>query len=637
MLGCGDQGKTLTLHLGAHTLPDRPPTVNALDDSGSSAARLELAPLGDFSVRSKLSPPLRGPSSTELELPQATRALDAAVVDDLGKPFFGYVERQASPDLSLLLWPRAEACALDAGPGSLALRSDGAALGYSPEARVLLIAGGGVPNAAAESVALRTFDSGTGEYKLLSAAAPGEEPSALSEPRAFASVTPFADKLLIAGGENPLRGENAALAPASGTAEIFDPRSGRIEPGRITLSVERSRHTAIALGTGDTLLVGGRGPRGTALNALEMVSPRTRSASLASLPSLDAARLFPVVLRLDDQRLFIAGGTSTDGTPLSALEWLSADARTHLLTLLPENLPARYDRAFAALPGGGVLAVGGCALSEVHCESACRMGCPPIDPDSASAEVRYDAFWIAPDGTASQLEFPIAAPRPVLLGGADGAPLLSTGDPENPTIYRFNPWRARFEPAELVAPLPPRAAAGGESLDAQAFAWLAEDTSGTRLLGARWGTREHFASDEVLLSGSHSERELPFPLVPDRMASEHVRYLADSRILAFDGDSAPAVYVAGADYADAAIDLWVEGHAPRVVLGTLEFGGNSCPWPAGAETTFRVERLGNTVILSSGERRAAPCPGPFGRVRFGLRRGEGDMVVRAIGIERRPN
>jgi hypothetical protein len=637
MLGCGDQGKTLTLHLRAHTLPDRPPIANALDGSGSSAAHLELAPLGDFGATAALSPPLRGANSTELDLPQATRALDAAVIDDLGKPFIGYVERQASPDLSLLLWPRAEACALDAGPGSLALRSEGAALGYSPKTRVLLIAGGGVPSAAAESVALRTFDSGTGEYKLLSAARPGDEPSALSEPRAFASVTPFGDKLLIAGGENPLRGESAALAPASGTAEIFDPGSGRIDARRITLSVERSRHTAIALGSGETLLVGGRGPRGTALNALEVVSPRTQSASLASLPSLDAARLFPVVLRLDDQRLFIAGGTSADGTPLAALEWLSADARTHLLTRLPENLPARHDRAFAALPGGGVLAVGGCAPSEVSCESACRIGCPPIDPDSASAEVRYDAFWIAPDGTATELEFPIEAPRPVLLGGADGAPLLSTGDPTNPTIYRFNPWRARFEPADLVAPLPPRAALGGESLDAQAFAWLAEDASGARLIGARWGTREHFASDDVLLSGSPPERELPFPLVPDRMASEHVRYLADSRILAFDGDSTPAVYVAGADYADVAIDLWVEGHAPRVVLGSLEFGENSCPWPPGAATTFRVERVADKVILSSGERRAAPCPGPAGRVRFGLRRGDDDMVVRGIGIERRPN
>ena len=40
-------------------------------------------------------------------------------------------------------------------------------------------------------------------------------------------------------------------------------------------------------------------------------------------------------------------------------------------------------------------------------------------------------------------------------------------------------------------------------------------------------------------------------------------------------------------------------------------------------------------VLSSGERRSAPCPGPLGRVRLGVRSGEGDMVVRRIGIERR--
>ena len=557
-------------------------------------------------------------------------------MDDDGRSFLGYGERRAQSHLPLLLWPRAEACVLDAGPGSLALGSAGAALGHSPQTGLLLVAGGGVPDSAADSVALRTFDSGTGKYQLLSTAASDEPPAALREPRAFATITAFGNKLLIAGGENPLRGRSSELAPASGTAEVFDPDTGRLDPERIPLSVERSRHAALALVTGETLLVGGRGPRGTALNALEVVSPGTNSASLAALPSLDAGRLFPAVLRLDDGRLLIAGGVGADGTPLAALEWLSADARKHLLTRLPLNLTARYDRAYVALPGGSVLAVGGCAPSEQACESPCRVGCPPLDPNSDSHQIRYDAFWISADGSAAELDFPVSAPRPVLFGGADGTPLLSTGDPEDLQIYRFNPWQARFEPTELVAPLPPRAAAGSVQLDAQSFVWLGSDSSGTRLLGARWGTREHFALDPVLVNGDPPQPEAPLPLVPDRAPGARVRYIPDSRILAFDTDSTTAVFVAGADYADVTLELWVEGHAPVVILGTEEFGSAACPWPFDAQTTFRVARVGNQVFLSSGERRAAPCPGPSGRVRFGVRRGEGDVVVRRIGVERLP-
>jgi hypothetical protein len=514
----------------------------------------------------------------------------------------------------------------------------GAALGYSAEAHLVLIAGGGAPDAAPESVAVRSFDTGTGRFALLSGADSASERVALAEPRAFATITPFGSKLLIAGGENPLRGVSAELAPPSGTAEVFDPRSGRFDEERISLTLERSRHAAFTLSTGETLLVGGRGPRGSALNTLEIVSPATGKASPAGLTSLMVQRLFAVVLRLDDERLFIAGGSAADGRPLPALEWLSPDARRHLGALAPGNFSARHDRAFAALPGGGVLAVGGCEPSEVACGGDCRAGCPPLDPSSSTAAIRYDAFWIAPDGAITELEFPLAAPRPVLMGGPDGAPLLATGNSSDPSFYRFNPWQGRFEPAELDAPVPPRAGAAAVSLDAQAFVWLGEEPQGVRLFGARWGTRDHFAIDPVLVSGPALDgHDSPLPLVPDRPLAGRVRYVASSKILAFDGDSTAVVYVAGADYADLDVDLWVEGHAPRIVLGNLEFGSSSCPWPSGADVTYRLERRADNVVLSSGQRRSAPCHGPPGRVRLGVQRGEGEMVVRRIAIERRPN
>lgn len=215
-------------------------------------------------------------------------------------------------------------------------------------------------------------------------------------------------------------------------------------------------------------------------------------------------------------------------------------------------------------------------------------------------------------------------------------PLLATGNRSDPTVYRFNPWLGRFEPANVSFPVPPQAGAAGTSLDAQAFVWLAESTEGVRLFGARWGTRDHFAIDPTLVSGpADTSTEPPLPLAPDRAVDGRVHYVADSKILAFDADSTATIYVANANYADFTVDLWVEGHAPRLVLGNTEFGSETCPWPPGADVTYRLERSGDRVTLSSGARSAAPCPAPPGRVRFGVRRGEGEMVVRRIAIERR--
>jgi hypothetical protein len=627
------------LHLSAHTLSEQAPLALATSPSGDSEALLELMPLGDFEATpaALTSPPLRPQEPGELPLPQGTRALAAHIEDDVGARFLGYVERHSSPELALLLWPEARACRLDTEPASRELAQQGAAIGYSPEAQLVLVAGGGAPDFAPDSVAVRSFDAGTGKFTFLSAAESPSERVALAEPRAFATITPFGPRLLIAGGENPLRGESAALAPPSGTAEIFDPASGRFDGVRIPLTLERSRHAAVTLSTGETLLVGGRGPRGTALNTLEVVSPRTGSASIAGLASLMVPRLFAAVLPLDDQRLFIGGGTGADGTPLAALEWLSADARTRLKTVVPGNFSRRHERAFAALPGGGVLAVGGCEDSEVACDSDCLTGCPPVDPSSSTGAVRYDAFWIAPDGEVTELEFPFAAPRPVLMGGDDGMPLLATGSSSDPTLYRFNPWQSRFEPASVTMPVPPRAGAASTSLDAQAFVWLAPTDDGVRLFGARWGTRDHFAIDPPMVSGPSIDfMPPPLPLVPDRPPGDGARYIADSKIVAFAADSTVTAYIAAADYADFAVDLWVEGQAPRLVLGDAELGSESCPWPPGADVTYRLERSGETVVLSSGERRSAPCVGPKGRVRFGVRGGDGEMVVRRISVERRP-
>src|SRR5690606_5314369 len=321
--------------------------------------------------------------------PDRTLAFEARA--ELGSSrFHGYAERTASPDVPILLWPEGAACRVP-GVDDYPAPGGGQAIGFDPESRHALVVGGGNADVPSASVAALTSHTGTGAVRS------DESPQAnLREPRAHATVTPFGATLLVAGGENPLHGEEGARAEPRDTAERFDPGARRFV-GSIPLVEPRSRHAAVVLASGETLLVGGRGALGDALRVLELVSPDSERGSIAGLPALRAPRLSPSAFVLDDGRLFVGGGTSADGAPLAALEWLSGDARQHLAFELAPVIPPRHERAFAPLPGGGVLAVGGCEERPPRddedaetCTALCNRGCPP--------EAGYDAYWIAPDG-----------------------------------------------------------------------------------------------------------------------------------------------------------------------------------------------------------------------------------------------
>jgi hypothetical protein len=628
--GCGNQPKEHTFGLTTHAI------AGCRVELSTQLSSLDLTPLGDFSrpVRSTDGLSLLDP--TPLEFPSGTQALEAKAFGP-GGVFVGYAERAARSSLDLLLWPEQTVCRLDNDPLSAPSLGGGQAIGYGAEAGIVLVVGGNSPSLPAGSVAASTFDVGRGDVSAVATAAGGEPGSALAEPRAFATVTPLGGQLLVAGGEDPLNADGNGLAPPSKTAELFDPRARRFADTRVELTVARSRHSALSLSNGDTLLVGGRGPSGSALNALEVVDASSRRGSIQGLAALLFPRLFPSALRLDDERVFVGGGTTPLGTPLSALEWLSADATQRLAAVIPPELPPRHDRAFAALPGGGVLAVGGCQPSEDACGGDCRAGCPPRDGISGDEAPEYDAWWIAPDGSLTRLPFALQAPRPLLLGGADGRPLLASGAPGDVTLYRFDPWLERFVALPLEVSAPPRAGVPATALDNGAFVWLSEDESSARLFGARLSTRNHFAIDEKLVGGEGSDEATPpYPLVPDRPVEGRVHFDQNAKTLVFEGDSNATVFVAAADYANVSIDLTVEGDAPRVVLGAFEFGGPECPWPPGASTQFQVERVGERVLLRSGSSSAEACAGPKGRVRLGLRRGEGALGVRHFSVTRRP-
>ena len=81
----------------------------------------------------------------------------------------------------------------------------------------------------------------------------------------------------------------------------------------------------------------------------------TRKARLA--PSkLAFARSAPTVLRLASGEILVAGGVDSSGVPATKLEWFSSDL-SRAITSRTEDLVAGPARTYAALEGGGVLAV----------------------------------------------------------------------------------------------------------------------------------------------------------------------------------------------------------------------------------------------------------------------------------------
>ncbi|HEY3666614.1 MAG TPA: hypothetical protein VGL19_11460, partial [Polyangiaceae bacterium] len=339
----------------------------------------------------------------------------------------------------------------------------------------------------------------------------------------------------------------------------------------------------------------------------------------------------PTALRLADGRLFIGGGTNDQGRPVPELEWRAPDATTRLGAPFDGSttLPARFDRSFVALPGGAVLAVGGCEdrTPEVaeDCSVWCAHGCPPVaDPSTGQ---RYDAFWISPEGSISRLDFPLGAGQPVLLPGSDGRPWLvanRTDDAQRPlarsrALYRFDPWHQRFDPAPSDLGLddalstPSFVATGTD-----AFVWLDQRIDGPTLHGARFATRSIFSSDLELLSQRDAEDpSRPAHLAPDHPAGAALEYDSATGALSFAavaaGTSPACVWLSDAEFADFSAIIGFDTQVlPRLRLGSLILvdpsapdSEGACAMPAIASQTqggsIELARRGTHVSITMGD------------------------------------
>ena len=598
LCGCsGKDDREITVRVQAHSLASCPLP---------GAARLDLTPLGDFPISNRTSESLAiDATGTTLGFPASTLALEAKASADLAlEPFIGYSERFADR-FDFLLWPRDAACDVfepssnDSYPGRLG----GQTLGFSSSSGLVMVAGSDDASSAAIVGAL-TFDIRTGTSYLVDP----RKRDVLSEPRAFATISDFAGKLLVAGGQNPIHDPTVA---ASDTAEVYDPDPAVLgfEPDLLKLVAPRTQHAAVNLESGETALIGGRGVEPTALAFVEVVSPESRNSHL--LEPLNIGRLAPTALRLSDAWIFVGGGDDSDGHPIGALEWRDTDA-----SRLPAPwdggsvLPARYDRAYAALPGGAVLAVGGCedraASAGEDCSAWCDRGCPP-SADRVTQQ-SYDAFWVAHDGSITRLDFPWSAPRPTLVPGSDGRPwLIASGldqagqpTPNRLALYRFDPWQKRFDAVDVDLGLG-RALSPAHLLSTgpDAFVWLDTNANGVVVRGARLGTRSAFTSDVPLVS-LHDGTARPAHLAPDRAPDANVSYGPSPGSLLFSAWSArqaPAcVWITDTEYGDFSAQIQFSSATPP----SLRLGPLAISDPNSTDTSTPCQLPATTATASKG-------------------------------------
>lgn len=570
--------------------------------------------LGDFdptpTTAEALDSTLRG---RVMGFPDETRALVAELIAP-GGAWLGLAEEERPDgDFDVLLWPKDERCELGHAPAYPA-SAGGQALGWSSASGVLLVAG--ELTSTADSARALYFDARRG---VASEVEGGMVPG-----RAFATVTPFGDALIVAGGLDPRTSSSGAPADGRPIASgvVFEPETGRFDRARLVpLSVARARHAAVVLPSGETLLVGGVGEGGVALGSLDAISPRDRAPREVGLATLAEARVAPVALTLDDGRILVAGGTGRDGAPVGRLEFLSADASQ--ASFGSTSVPPRFDRAFVAMPGGGALAVGGCATRG---GTGCR-----------------DAWWITPEGVAERLpDLPVETPHPALVPAANGAPWLVAGPDDARELLRFDPWQAAF----VVPPGRPRAAPAAElpaplALDPGAFVWLARGAEGLALEGLRFDTRGRFAFDVApLFTALPPDGSFPVSqaahVAPDRSP---VRDGAEARFaptsgLTLEGDDATAL-ITDARYLTVELRITLgAGSPPRVLAGERILGGADCPWPEGSEETLELELVPGSATLTRGAKRVT-CSAPAERIALGFRAGPTQKTtLRAVEVRR---
>lgn len=478
-------------------------------------------------------------------------------------------------NVDVLLVPALTSCALpeDEDAGTTPAQNGAELAAISSEE--VLVVGGVDPLGNPSQTLVANLDTGGVE--------PVTQDRDLGTPRISASVTPFGDGALVAGGFDP-RVPGVAL----GTAEVYDPALGGFDQQNpILLSEPRANQGAVVLASGDTLLVGGVGASGTVLGSMEIVDPATDTVRAENVASLTFARSAPTALRLASGEILVAGGVDDSGAPVTTMEIFSSDASCEITTIAEPVTGAA--RAYTALSSGGALMV--------------------VAPGPSAAATFQNAWLLGPDASlesAVPIEGSLTAPK--FFGGAGGAPALWTGD----RWLRWQPWSGSFGALGSLDDTPPQVSNAFTSPDSGFAMWLdTSNPSAPVLTGLRFDTRcEYSTLDGPLLVADTQD------VAPDRLASSSTTAFDPTQGLTL----APgvSVFVTDRTYADVAISVDMPGPLSALVVlrdesgnelvigGTEPAESTACPatvaWCPGptmdAAFTLGVQRSGASVAWS---------------------------------------
>ncbi|MDB4939156.1 MAG: Rhs family protein [Labilithrix sp.] len=550
------------------------------------------------------------------ELPKETRS----VIVDVSHPaqsvdWRGTAEVPPSGPINVLVWPGGETCRLTR---NVEARTE-VALGVF--GRHLMVAGGSVAGQVP-----RTFvgDLTTGVVDSLV--------FGLGTRRSRPTITAFRETpdqdpapALVAGGEDP-----DSQTPLS-TAEIYLPKAGALgdigdfDRVRMDIGDARTKHGAVVLATGETLLVGGIGQFGVPLATMQIIDPTTRRYRTSGVATLSVPRSNPTVLRLASGEIMVAGGFDRSNAPVPTIEWFSPDVSRP--TKRPIDLVPGQERAFVPLEAGGALAVvmpppGTTEFSTVYVISAegTVEAALPIDPATLTA-VR-------------------------LFPGTDGAPALWTGQ----RWMRWQPWFGAFQPipdAPTQGPVGTAIASGDPGLalwldnreERASDHTLVELENQLYVRGYRFATRSRFGTvrNPLLVDGTSG-------LAPDRIAGSpgsSIRFVDGKGLELGPGASA---FVTDVTFSRVTIEL-DGGAVPYIVLRQedgreLEVGGAACAFGQNAATSVRVERSGARVVVYPDGGEGQPCPTELdagARISIGVRGagGTGMSLAHNLRITRR--
>jgi hypothetical protein len=580
---------------------------------------------GDFEPSSD-RPPIASVFLRELgrsmeELPPETRSL-VVDVSQRNVDWRGLVDVPSKGPVNVLLWRTHEACRLTRDVE----RRTGMTLGIAGSQ--FIIAGGrSIDGPAVPHTFVGNLNTGAIERLQFG----------LNTRRLFSTITSFrapsevdAASALIAGGEDPDTGQ------AIDNAEIYVPKIGGaigdFEREHIPLSRGRTRHAALVLPSGETLLIGGADETGGPLPSMELVDPVSRRARTAGVALLANARTNPIAVRLSSGEILVWAGLGDRGRIVQEIEWILPDASDHSPKPSIPLVTGR-ERAIVPLEGGGALAV--------------------IAPDRGGGnQEEFDKFqtvWvISADGfvePANPID-PNTLDTVRLFPGAEGAPVLWTGR----RWLRWSPWFGAFQPI-------PEAPERGPSLgvedgvphsfvtaDPGLALWLEDRREvGMSISGFRFATRSRFDAvpKPLLIRG-------PDQLAPDRLAgvpSSSLRFDNDLGLVLGPGSSA---FLTDVTFANFELSVDVTGGSPTVVLrlvdsGTeYEVGGGGCPISQTPTKRLFVRRTGAKVEVQVDEQPFRNCVNELStasvRVAIGLRgsaQATGRSSVKNLVVTRR--